>query len=75
MRPFVITLISLCAGLSSAAAGAAERPNVIFILADDKYECPTRNAAICRENACFSSKLVDPQMSLNCGRFSANAEN
>ncbi len=36
MRPFAIALISLCVGLSSLAADATERPNVIFILADDK---------------------------------------
>lgn len=53
MRPFVITLISLCAGLSSAAAGAAERPNVIFILADDLGYS---------DLGCYGSEIATPHL-------------
>jgi len=60
----------------AAALHAAEpRPNVIVILADDKYDCPTRNVEICRESVCLFGKLSDPRMSLNCGCFSAIARN
>jgi arylsulfatase A-like enzyme len=53
MRQFAIALISLCVGLSSLAADAAKRPNVIFILADDLGYS---------DLGCYGSEIATPHL-------------
>lgn len=66
----------LVASVAHAADGAsAKQPNIIFILADDKYEYLMANVRFWQEMACFRRKSSSSQITLDCGRFRAIASN
>jgi len=68
-------MINLAATSAVGAANTAQRPNLVFIIADDKYGDALEDAGFDRENAHFSSIMYRIQTSANCGRFRAIAWN
>jgi hypothetical protein len=45
------------------------RPNIVFILADDKYECPAYEAANLRDNRQNTAFSTQSQIAGNCREF------
>jgi hypothetical protein len=47
----------------------ARRPNVVLIIADDKYECPAYEAANLRDNRQNTAFSTQSQITGNCREF------
>jgi hypothetical protein len=61
------------AGLQAADAkteAAGQRPNILVIVADDKYSHSMRERCFIHANQCFSWRMTDFRTIPNCGQFS-----
>ena len=76
------SLVSLCvlflvgrASFPCAAAAPAAKPNVLVILADDKYGLVVPDVRCPRQNARFQGESDVLRITVNCGEFRPIQEN
>ena len=67
---FAAGVVTIGLGTSLPAAEDSSKPNVIVILADDKYYSAVRGSCYYREHAIFIDKTPLLRIALDCGRFS-----
>jgi hypothetical protein len=63
----------LAAGAAPPQAGS--RPNIVVVLADDKYECAAHEAENLRQNRQITAFSAQSQIARNCGEFRGIAGN
>jgi hypothetical protein len=72
-----MALLPVCVLLAAPRpiVAASERPNVVFILADDKYLPSDQNDCVCRDFGGLLGYSATLWINADCGRFLAIGDN